>query len=296
MNVDRVKASQLGLTQRDVTSSMLISLSGSSTVAPNFWLNWTNGVNYNVGVQTPQYRVDSLDALLRTPISVATSAENGVTAENMSGASGGSNSFVAASPNGSSQAYGNPGAMSRQHPAALQSGNGSKGLHAGDREPLQRSARCSTCTRMSTGAIWAAWAPMCEKIMREEEPHLPRGTSFALRGQVATMQSSFFRLGARNDFRRGSGLSADDRQLSVLARSLHHSDCPARRHGRHSLDAVRHRHHSERAVADGRDHVYRRRHRQQHSDGDLRQRRTRGWRSTRRAPCYPPVMPACVPC
>ena len=60
---------RLGLTQRDVTSSMLISLSGSGTVAPNFWLNWTNGVNYSVGVQTPQYRIDSLDALLRTPIS-----------------------------------------------------------------------------------------------------------------------------------------------------------------------------------------------------------------------------------
>ena len=69
LNVDRIKASQLGLTQRDVTSNMLISLSGNGTVAPNFWVNWANGVNYNVGVQTPQYKVDSLDALLRTPIS-----------------------------------------------------------------------------------------------------------------------------------------------------------------------------------------------------------------------------------
>ena len=72
LNVDRVKASQLNLTQRDVTSSMLISLTGSNTVAPNFWLNWANGVNYSVGVQTPQYRVNSLDGLLRTPISVPT--------------------------------------------------------------------------------------------------------------------------------------------------------------------------------------------------------------------------------
>ena len=66
----------MGLTQRDVTSSMLISLSGNGTVAPNFWVNWANGVNYNVGVQTPQYRIDSLDALLRTPISAATNAVN----------------------------------------------------------------------------------------------------------------------------------------------------------------------------------------------------------------------------
>src|SRR5579862_5544414 len=50
LNVDRVKASQLGLTQRDVTSSMLISLSGSGTFAPNFWMNWSNGVQYNIGV------------------------------------------------------------------------------------------------------------------------------------------------------------------------------------------------------------------------------------------------------
>src|SRR6185312_13387547 len=76
LNVDRLKASQLGLTQRDVTSSMLIALSGSNTVAPNFWLNWANGVNYSVGVQTPQYRIDSLDALLRTPISARGVAQN----------------------------------------------------------------------------------------------------------------------------------------------------------------------------------------------------------------------------
>src|SRR5665213_609624 len=111
LTVDRVKASQLGLTQRDVTSGMLISLSGSSTVAPNFWMNCTNGVNYNVGVQTPQYRLDSLDALLRTPIAVATSAQSGVTSESMAGASAAGNAFVGSSPSGSSQAYGNPGAM-----------------------------------------------------------------------------------------------------------------------------------------------------------------------------------------
>ena len=61
LNVDRVKAGQMGLTQRDVTSSMLISLSGNNQVAPSFWLNPANGISYNVGVQTSQYRLDSLD-------------------------------------------------------------------------------------------------------------------------------------------------------------------------------------------------------------------------------------------
>jgi CzcA family heavy metal efflux pump len=68
VNVDRTKAEQLGLRQSDVASSMLISLSGTGQTAPNQWLNPQNGVNYQVVVQSPQYRIDSFDALKRTPI------------------------------------------------------------------------------------------------------------------------------------------------------------------------------------------------------------------------------------
>src|SRR5205814_9464735 len=74
LNVDRLKAGQMGLTQRDVSSSMLLSLSGNNQVAPSFWLNPATGVSYNVGVQTSQYRLDSLEQLLRTPITAAASA------------------------------------------------------------------------------------------------------------------------------------------------------------------------------------------------------------------------------
>ena len=122
LNVDRVKAGQMGLTQRDVTSSMLISLSGNNQVAPNFWLNPANGVNYNVGVQTPQYRIDSLDALLRTPITAATSAVNTTTPGSLAGVAAAGNASVGASPSGASQAYGNPGAHGRRHAASLESG------------------------------------------------------------------------------------------------------------------------------------------------------------------------------
>ncbi len=48
-----------------------------------------------------------------------------------------------------------------------------------------------------------------EKIMREEETHLPRGTSFSLRGEYETMQTSFVRLGIGDDLRGGAGVSAD---------------------------------------------------------------------------------------
>ena len=71
VNVDRTKAGQAGLTQRDVSNSVLISLTSSGQVAPNQWLNPVNGVNYSVAVQTPQYRIDSFDALKRTPLTAA---------------------------------------------------------------------------------------------------------------------------------------------------------------------------------------------------------------------------------
>jgi CzcA family heavy metal efflux pump len=63
INVDRVRALSVGMTQRDVANSLLASLASSSDQAPSFWLNPQNGVSYRVAVQTPQYRLDSLDAL-----------------------------------------------------------------------------------------------------------------------------------------------------------------------------------------------------------------------------------------
>ena len=68
LNVDRSRAQQVGMQQRDVAQNLLVSLSGSFQTAPTFWLNRENGVTYNVAVQTPEYRVDSLQALMNTPI------------------------------------------------------------------------------------------------------------------------------------------------------------------------------------------------------------------------------------
>jgi len=69
--VDRTRASQLGLTQRDVANSLLISLSSSGQTAPNFFLNPQNGVSYKVAVQTPEYRLSSLSDLESTPVIAA---------------------------------------------------------------------------------------------------------------------------------------------------------------------------------------------------------------------------------
>ena len=69
--VDRTRAEQLGLTQQDVANSLLISLSSSTQLAPNYWIDPHNSVDYPISVMTPQYRVDSTSELLRTPIHAA---------------------------------------------------------------------------------------------------------------------------------------------------------------------------------------------------------------------------------
>ena len=68
VDVDRTLSQQVGLTQRDVTNNMLVSLSSSGQTAPNFWLDPKSGVQYTVAVQTPQWRLDSVDALGNIPL------------------------------------------------------------------------------------------------------------------------------------------------------------------------------------------------------------------------------------
>jgi multidrug efflux pump subunit AcrB len=71
LNMDRTQLQLLGLAPADVTQDLLVSTSGTGTVSPGFWLNPSNGVVYALNVQSPQYRVDSLGALLDTPVSPA---------------------------------------------------------------------------------------------------------------------------------------------------------------------------------------------------------------------------------
>ncbi len=66
--IDRTMAGQLGLTEHDVASDLLVSLASSAIVAPSYWLD-RRGVQYLLAVQTPQREVDSMDALRTTPIS-----------------------------------------------------------------------------------------------------------------------------------------------------------------------------------------------------------------------------------
>ena len=110
VNVDRTRAGQLGLTQRDVSNSMLISLSSSGQTAPNQWLNPTTGVNYNVAVQTPQYRFNKIEDVLRTPIAAVNNAVVSSTNDSLAGTSNANQASTGTAANRTSLGFGNPGA------------------------------------------------------------------------------------------------------------------------------------------------------------------------------------------
>ncbi|MCU1232680.1 MAG: acriflavin resistance protein, partial [Candidatus Solibacter sp.] len=154
VNVDRIKADGSGLTQRDVASSLLISLSSSGQVAPNQWLNPKNGVNYNVAVQTPQYAVPTFDAMQRTPITAGVGSRIQLL-DNL---------------------------------ASLQRTNSSEIISHYNVQPVIDVY--ASPDRRDLGGF----ASDVNRIIDKTRQSLPRGTTIELRGQVDTMQSSFTRL------------------------------------------------------------------------------------------------------
>src|SRR5438876_995291 len=79
--LDRTKAAQAGFTARDLASSLLVSLSGSFQTTPTFFLNWQNGVSYNLATLTPQYRIQSLHDIENIPVSAPTATRPGILAD-----------------------------------------------------------------------------------------------------------------------------------------------------------------------------------------------------------------------
>jgi multidrug efflux pump subunit AcrB len=155
VDVDRVMANQAGFTQRDVANSMLISLSSSGQVSPNEWLNPLNGVSYQVYVQTPQYRVDSFDALQHTPLTPANDS--------------------------STQLLGNMATLRRTISTSL--------VNHYNVQPVFDVY--GNADRRDLGGV----ASDVQKIIDSYKKKLTEGTQIVMRGQVATMQSSFIRLG-----------------------------------------------------------------------------------------------------
>ncbi len=192
INVDRSKATQVGLTQRDVATSLMISLSSSGQLAPTQFLDWKTGVSYNVALQTPQYRNDSLAAVLRTPISSPFSNVNSNTAGSLAGSSNATG--VGAGPNQASAAYGNPGSSAGNpqllsNMVTVERGTAPAIVNHYNVQPVYDVY--ANVDRTDLGSVGVA----VEKIVAQARRKLPRGTTIETRGQVITMQNSFYRLG-----------------------------------------------------------------------------------------------------
>ncbi|MGA7754067.1 MAG: efflux RND transporter permease subunit [Candidatus Sulfotelmatobacter sp.] len=153
MNIERTRVTQVGLTARDVAQSALVSLSGSFQTSPNFWLNPKNEVTYQIAVQSPQYRMTSLQDLMDIPVT----SQQGT------------------------QLMGNLVQLTPAVRAAT--------VNHWNVQPIV-DVYASTQDR-DLGAV----AVDTDKVLKTFEDHLPRGTHIVVRGQVATMRSSFIGLG-----------------------------------------------------------------------------------------------------
>jgi multidrug efflux pump subunit AcrB len=155
VNVDRLKAQELGLTQREVANNLLLTLSGSGQTAPNFWMDPKTGVEYPVIVQTPQYRLDNLGSLSR--ISITSPATN------------------------SDQLLRNVSQTNRTvSPLTVSHYNS-----------LPEMDVYASTSQRDLGGV----ARDIDKIIKSTSKHLPTATEIVMSGQVQTMNSSFFHLG-----------------------------------------------------------------------------------------------------
>ena len=155
IDVDRTRAIQAGFQQHDIAQNLLIALSGSSQTSPNFWLNPKNGVAYPLATESPQYRIDSLQALQNIPLASG-SATSGTT---------------------QGQILGSLSSMSRTAQNAVVS-------HYNVQPVIDIYGAAQ-------GRDLGSVASDITRIVNDAKKDLAPGSSMVIRGQVATMQSSF---------------------------------------------------------------------------------------------------------
>ncbi len=232
VNVDRIEASQQGLTQQNVANDLLVSLSSSGQVSPSYWLDPKRGVQYLVAVQTLQYKVDSIEAIRNTPVRLTASTVP--------------------------QTLGNLAHIQRtSSPVNITHFN------AGGTYDVLANVQ---------GADLGSVADAVDRLVQQTKKKLPRGSTLIMRGQVESMRSSFRGLGFGLIFAVAlvyflmvvNFQSWLDPLIILMA-------LPGAIR-RHRVDALRHRHHRQRAGADGRHHEHRRRHVELHPHGHVRQR------------------------
>jgi multidrug efflux pump subunit AcrB len=154
--VDRTKAADLGMTERDVANSVLLSLSGSGQVTPGYWLNPKNGIQYLVNIRAPEHQVDSLSALNSIPVSANNPEEGGQLLANV---------------------------------ASIQRTNGPQVLSHYNVQPVIDVF--GGVSGRDLGGVLRDMQP----LVKQAEKELPRGSYIVFRGQAETMRSSFIGLG-----------------------------------------------------------------------------------------------------
>ena len=179
VNVDRTRAQAVGLTEANVTQSILIALSGSFQTAPNFFLDPRNGVSYSIATQSPQYRLDTVADLESLPISGASTAP-----VQQAVSSGGSLTTLAST--------GAPGATAPVqvlgNVATIEPGTELGTVSHYDVQPV-----IDIFTNVNGTDLGTVTRAM-ERIVAEHKKDLPRGSTFILRGQSETMYKSYFGL------------------------------------------------------------------------------------------------------
>ena len=151
VNVDRTRAGSFALTTREVASDLLVSLASSGQTQPNVWLNPQNGVQYTVSVQTPQYRVSSLESLGQTPVS---------------GAGGATPQLL-------------------ENVATIARGSGMAVVSHYDVSPVFDVY--ANVQHRDLGAV----AADIDMVLDSIRPSLPKGATLVMRGQVASMRESY---------------------------------------------------------------------------------------------------------
>jgi multidrug efflux pump subunit AcrB len=171
VDVDRSAAEEIGLTMRDVGSDLLVSLSSSAQTAPNFWMDPKTGVQYPVAVQTPQNRIDSIQALEQTALTSGTSRLS------------------------SSGSLGIPTAASDLRPEMLSNVASVSHILGPTNITHYNIARTIDVQAGADGADLGSIASAVQKLIDEVRPHLPRGSTILLTGQPQAMNASFNGLG-----------------------------------------------------------------------------------------------------